>query len=266
MAGSEKGSEVTLLRFIVGLAFLAFAPSPGALAQSQEEVETLKRQIEALKQNQSTLQKEIEGIKDFLREKFAPSPVERKEIFLSVEDNSVIGDRNAKVTLVEFSDYQCPFCGRHLRQTMPQIEKNYIRSGRIKYVFRDYPIESIHPQAFKAAEAARCAGEHGQYWKMHDRLFGNQKDLGVKDLPRHAQAIGLDLPKFQECLNSGKFKAKIHKDMADGQTAGVRGTPTFFLGFTDANNSTVKTVFIIRGAQPYDAFKEAIEAHFSEQK
>lgn len=253
-------------RILVGLAFLLFVPSPGALAQSQEEVEILKRQIEALKQNQSTLQKEIEGIKDFLREKFAPPPVERKETSLSIEDNPVKGDRNAKVAIVEFSDYQCPFCGRHFRQTMPQIDKDYIRSGRVKYVFRDYPIESIHPQAFKAAEAARCAGEQGQYWKMHDRLFGNQKDLGVKDLPRHAQAIGLELPKFQECLNSGKFKAKIQKDMADGQTAGVRGTPSFFLGFADGNHTRVKTVLIIRGAQPYDAFKDALEAVLSEHK
>ena len=100
---------------------------------------------------------------------------------------------------------------------MPQIEREYIKTGKLKYVARDFPLESIHPLAFKAAEAAHCAGEQGKYWEMHSRLFENQRALSLKDLPQHAQALGLDAPKFQQCLESGKYASRIRKDLADGQ-------------------------------------------------
>lgn len=148
---------------------------------------------------------------------------------------------------------------------MPQIEKDYIKTGKAKYVLRDFPIESIHPQAFKAHEAANCAGEQGKYWEMHNRLFTNQKALGLKALPGHAEAIGLDLQTFKECLSSGKHDAEIRADMEDGVKAGVRGTPTFLLGLTEPNSSKVKATQIIRGAQPYSRFKQAIDRLLASQ-
>jgi len=101
---------------------------------------------------------------------------------------------------------------------------------------------------------------------MHNRLFGNQNALGLTELPQHAQALGLDLPRFQQCLDSGKHAGKIRSDLADGQKAGVQGTPTFFLGLTEPNDPKVKAVRIIRGAQPYTVFKEAIDSLLSTQK
>lgn len=121
----------------------------------------------------------------------------------------------------------------------------------------DLPLESIHNVAFKAAEAAHCAGEQGKYWEMHDRLFENQNKL--QPLTPHAEALGLDLPKFEECLNSGRQAAAIRQDMAEAQKAGVTGTPTFFLAYTDPNSSKVKTVRRLTGAQPYAAFKMEID-------
>jgi protein-disulfide isomerase len=149
---------------------------------------------------------------------------------------------------------------------LPQIEREYIQTGKVKYVVRDFPLESIHRNAFKAAEAARCAGEQGKYWEMHARLFANQQTLGPKDLPQHAQALGLDTPKFQGCLDSGNYATAIRKDLAEGQKAGVTGTPGFFLGVTDPNDQKVKVSRVLKGAQPYAAFKDAIDSLLSSQR
>jgi protein-disulfide isomerase len=149
---------------------------------------------------------------------------------------------------------------------LPQIETNYVKTGKIKYVFRDFPLESIHPNAFKAAEAASCAGDQGKFWEMHDQLYANQTALKPADLPPLAHAIGLDITKFQQCLDTGKYAASIRKDIAEGGNAGVTGTPAFMLGVTEANGSKVKVLKVFSGAQPYAAFKEAIDTVLSPQK
>ncbi len=149
---------------------------------------------------------------------------------------------------------------------MPQLEQAYIKTGKVKYVALDFPLESIHKNAFKAAEAAHCAGEQGKYWEMHARLFANQGTIGLNDLPSHAEALGLAMPAFQQCLESGRCAEAIRKDLADGQQAGVTGTPSFFLGVTESNDSKVKTLRQLTGAQPYAAFQAAINSLLSEQK
>jgi protein-disulfide isomerase len=126
----------------------------------------------------------------------------------------------------------------------------------------DFPLESIHKFAFKAAEAARCAGEQGKFWEMHDRLFANQTSL--EPAKAHAEAIGLDVPKFEGCLSSGKYADAIRKDLAEGAKAGVTGTPLFFLAYTDPASSKVKTVARLSGAQPYAAFKAQIDKLLAE--
>jgi len=132
-------------------------------------------------------------------------------------------------------------------------------------VSRDLPLESIHPLAFKAAEATHCAGDKGKYWEMHDRLFANQKELARKDLSKHAEALGLDVVAFDQCLDSGKHAARIRKDMAEAQRLQTTGTPTFFLGLTEPNGAQIKGTKMA-GAQPYEAFKAAIERLLSSQK
>jgi protein-disulfide isomerase len=251
-------------KIVLGSILLIFFSTQGAFAQPTEELKALTKELETLKEGQKNIQKELEAIKSLLtgRQALPPPP---QEVVLSVEDNPFRGDKKAELTLIEFSDYQCPFCARHFRETLPQIEREYIGTGKVKYVFRDFPIESIHPQAFKAAEAAHCAGEQGKYWEMHDRLFADQNVPGLKDLSQHAQALGLGLPNFEQCLNSGRQAADIRKNMADGQKAGVQGTPTFFLGRTDPNDPKVKAVKVIQGAQPYTAFKQAIESLLSQK-
>jgi protein-disulfide isomerase len=146
------------------------------------------------------------------------------------------------------------------------MEKEYIATGKVKYVFLDFPLD-FHKQAFKAAEAAHCAGEQEKFWEMHDQLFTNQKALNSKDISKYAKKIELDLPKFKECLDSGKYAEEIKKDVAEGQKAGVTGAPTFFLGYTEAGEpKTIKAIKTIVGAHPYPKFKEAIDNLLSSQK
>jgi len=162
---------------------------------------------------------------------------------------------------VEFSDYQCPFCGRYANDTYSKIIDGYVKTGKVRYALRNFPLESIHPNAEKAAEAAECAGDQGKYWEMHERLFKNQSQLDAKELPGHAVVLGLDQDKFKQCLDTGKFTAKVKGDAADGAKLNVRGTPTFFIGYPDPKDpSKLNAVKLLSGAQPLTAFTDILDA------
>ncbi|MCP5468004.1 MAG: thioredoxin domain-containing protein [Deltaproteobacteria bacterium] len=177
--------------------------------------------------------------------------LERPRVDVSADDDHFKGAKDAKVTIIEFTDYQCPFCVR-VRPTIEQILKDY--DGQVKYVLRDFPL-GFHAQAKKAAEAAQCAGDQGKYWEYSDKLWENQKDLQVPQLKEYAKAFNLDQAKFEQCLDSGKFAQEVAKDMNDGRKAGVTGTPAFFI-----NGQALK------GAKPYPAFKEVIDMELMKSK
>ena len=170
-------------------------------------------------------------------------------------DAPVKGDPDAPVTIVEYSDFQCPFCLRHFRQTMPQLE-SYIEAGQVRYVFKDFPIARTHPQAPKAHEASRCARELGgddAFWKMHDLLFANQETWAGN--PNHVDVFkslapdaGLPQDDFNSCLDGGRYAEAVNADLVEGQQLGVTGTPTFFI-----NGQRLV------GAQPFSAFRQVIE-------
>jgi protein-disulfide isomerase len=245
---------------LCALILLVLAPARSAFSQSNDD---LKKEIQSLKAGQEAIQKDLQEIKKLLAARpAAPAagPDAALNALVETAGDPSKGNKNAKVTVVEFSEYQCPFCGRHVRDTVPQIDKDYIQTGKIRYVFRDLPLESIHKNAFKAAEAAQCAGDQNKYWEMHDRLFENQKALEPAMLTAHAEAIGLDAKKFQSCLDGGKFAAEIRKDMADANKIGITGTPTTVIGLTQANDSKIKVVKVLRGAQPFAAFKDALDS------
>lgn len=142
---------------------------------------------------------------------------------------------------------------------MPKLAKDYIETGKLKYVAQDFPLENMHKLARKASEAFWCANEQGKGEEMHHRLFANQQKLQPEALGGHAQAIGLDVPAFQTCLDSGKYTAKINASLKQGQQAGVTGTPAFFLGYTQADGAEVKAAKFLSGALPFDTFKEHID-------
>ncbi len=162
------------------------------------------------------------------------------------------GPATAPVTIVEFSDFECPFCGR-LFPTLKAVEKIYL--DRVRIVYRQFPLRRIHPLAQKAAEASLCAGEQGRFWDMHDSLFGDQEHLTVDDLKARAVALKLDTATFNACLDSGKQVAAIDQDIADGAKAGVTGTPTMFINGR-----------MMVGAQPYAQIQAVIEDELQGKK
>jgi protein-disulfide isomerase len=250
---------------IAGIVLVTLFCAPTSFAQqkqsqSNEELKALKKEIEAVKEGQTAIQKQLQEIKVLLKTRpVAGQPAAPRQIVMDIANKHVKGEKSAKVVVVEFSDYQCPFCARFVRDTIPQVETEYIKTGKIQYVFGDFPLETIHPLAFKAAEAASCAADQGKYWEMHDELFANQKALKPTDLPEHANSIGLDKTKFQQCLDTGENASSIRKVMAQAAEAGVTGTPTLMVGLLQPNSSKVKVLRTLKGAQPFAAVKDAID-------
>ena len=250
-------------------AILVFGGMSAGQAQSGDELEVLRSEIQAVKEVQKAIAKELEEIKRLLKAPpravggSRPQPFEPQD--LNIADAPYLGQVEATVTLVEFTDYQCPYCRRHSLMTKPRLVKDYVETGKLKYVLREFPIASIHPRATKAAEAALCAGDQGKYWDMSKAFFANQRKLAPEDLKAHAEGLGLDMASFNACLDGSKYAARLRKDFKDGATAGVRGTPTFFLGLTDpADPTKIRAVKTLRGAQSYAAFKQAIDALIAE--
>ncbi len=167
------------------------------------------------------------------------------------DDDPVKGSENAPVTIIEFSDFQCPFCGRFFSQTLPLIESNYIKTGKVKLIFRDFPL-GFHQYAQKSAEAAECADEQGKFWEYHDKIFENQAALSSANLKQWASEIGLDTNKFNDCLDSGKMASEVKKDMSDGTAVGIRGTPGFIINGK-----------LVSGAQPFSVFQQIIDAELA---
>jgi protein-disulfide isomerase len=242
-------------------AVLSLAVCAPMFPQSAEEMKALRRDMDAIRDGQKVIQNELEVIKKLLERApaAAAAPQAFREAAINIDGSPAIGDKDAKVTIVEFSDYQCPFCARNFKQTFPQVMADYIKAGKVKYVFRDFPLESIHPLAFKASEAALCVGEQGKYWEMHDTLFNNQTKLAAADLIEHAKSVGADEAKLKACIDSGKQAAKIRTDLAEGRKLGVSGTPGFFVGLTKPGSNTFTATKNIVGAVPYASFKEAID-------
>jgi len=155
-----------------------------ANSKSDEEIKALRKEMQDLR-------KDVEDLKTktIVRQQ-VPAP-EPQEVVVSMNDDPVKGDLNAPVTIIEFSDFQCPYCGRFFKSTLTEIERDYIKTGKVRYVFRDFPLD-FHKQAPKASEAANCAGEQGKYWEMHDKLFENQNALMVDKLRQYAAEVGLE--------------------------------------------------------------------------
>ena len=249
-------------------AFLLLLPTSAAVAQRRGgggELQQLRKEVEALKVGQREIQRQLQELKELLSENRDEAPASKRYV-LNTEGLPFKGDRHSRLTIIEFSDYQCPFCGQHARDTLPQIEHDYVQTGKLKYVFGDLPLEMIHPQALKAAKAAACAAEQGKYWEMHDQLFKNQRALGQGELSLHAQAIGLEVLPFQRCLFSDKDEGRIRQARDVASALGIKGTPAFVIGLTEADGSKVEVLRVLLGLQPYANFKAALDRVIAEGK
>lgn len=257
--GRRKAQGLAFAPLVAGMVF-SMAGAAGA-AEVQDELSAVKRELAAVKAELSALRRELGQLRTLLArgERREKRPARAK---VSIKDRPVLGRADAPVTIVEFSDYQCPYCRRFTRSVLPSIKKDYVETGKVRYVFKDFPIERIHPRALGAAVAAHCAGEQGKYWEMHDLLFDNQKKLSPDAINGHAGTLGLEAAAFEACLASGRYKEGIAADQREGRDAGVRGTPTFIVGRTVPGES-VEGAFV-RGAQPYRIFKAVIEKTLGE--
>jgi protein-disulfide isomerase len=176
---------------------------------------------------------------------------------ISLDGAITLGTQDAPVTMVEFSDFQCPFCKRYFDNSFAQIKKEYIESGKLKYVYMNFP---FYQNSKPAANAAECANEQGKFWEYHDKLFTIQTDWENQDakstiatFKQYAADMGLNTAQFNSCLDSNKYQSKIDKETQEGSRHGVFGTPIFYVGNDKAGYT------VVEGAQPYATFKRTID-------
>jgi protein-disulfide isomerase len=202
-------------------------------------------QIEAGLRQQRVRERRAAYLKELRTKANVTVTLEPPRVTVGEAGNPAKGPEGAPVTVVEFSDFQCPFCAR-VNPTLAKLQEAY--AGKVRVVFRDLPLLNIHKNAGHAAEAAHCANDQGKFWEMHDRLFANQQKLAPAELKEHAVALGLDATAFNQCLDSGKYTAEWRRDSQEASRLGLSGTPAFFINGR-----------LLSGAQPYDAFAQIID-------
>lgn len=189
-----------------------------------------------------------------------PTKSNTQPIKISIDDDPMKGDPNASITIIEFSDYECPFCARFYANTLPLIEENYINTGKVNFVYRDFPIQSIHDNALPAALASECADDQEMFWPYHDMIFENKSTWEkleganlLNEFEQYAFVLGLNTEEFNACLESGKHLDEVKNDLQDGRDYGVSGTPGFFIG-----NDQIGYVEL-KGAQPFESFEKVLD-------
>lgn len=237
-----KFGKPNLLTVLIGITLILTLANLYYTANLQKKIVSLAGGSVLKSENSTT-----EALKEVQPKQPSQPSQPPSKVEVDTDDDPVKGYENAPVTIIEFSEYQCPFGGRFFKESLPQIEENYIKTGKVKHVFRDFPL-SFHQYAQKAAEASECADEQGKFWEYHNKLFENQDALDTNNLKQYAKNLDLDTAKFNDCLDSGKMASEVQKDFNDGSQYGVSGTPTFFI-------NGIKLV----GAQPYSAFEQLVE-------
>ena len=172
------------------------------------------------------------------------------------ENDPVLGNADAEITIIEFSDFQCPYCARAFEGAITDFKNSdYFKNGDVNLVYKQFPLNSIHPYAQKAGEASLCAQEQGKFWEMHDKLFTNQVALTVSDLKQYASQLGLNTAQFNSCLDDSKYRTEVSKESAQAQSAGGSGTPFFVIVNIATGDATA-----VSGAYPWATFEAAIQS------
>jgi len=215
------------------------APTGATNDQIMAELREIRALLEKMAQNQAT-----------------PIAAQTAPVTLPLRGGPALGSDTAPLTMVEFIDYQCPLCKQYMDTVFPQIKKNFIDTGKVRYLSRNYPLLQLHPFATKAAQAALCAAEQNKFWEMRAALFANNTALAPDDLLKYARNLGLDMGKFTTSLNTDKFQPIITIDVMDVNAIGMIGTPTFVLGTTAGKDSLTGGKIV--GALPYVTFEAEI--------
>lgn len=207
----------------------------------------------------SSLSSEIDALRESQRQIVSEMASMRRTPLVDLSTAPMRGNADAVVTLIEYSDYECPYCIRYSNETRPQIFADYVETGRIRYSFRDYPVDELHPAAIRAHEASRCALEQDRFWDLHPQLFSAPGTHGDDALRALADEAGLDMAAYDECFASGRSVADIRRTANEAAGMGANGTPAFFLGLYDPAVGQVRILRGITGAQPYEVFAQNIE-------
>jgi len=253
----KKTSVLVLFVSLLSPTSLVFASGKDEVQALRAEVETLKKDVNEMKRVRiSVLPALVKGRGQGVRvaeDTASGTRVEApKTAVVSIGKSPVLGNRKAKVAIVEFSDYECPFCARFHSEAYEKLKKDFIDTGKVFFVHKDFPLP-FHHDAMPAAIASRCAGEQGRYWEMHDLLFENSSDLG--DVDKIAGKAGLDMKQFKKCMKDMDTRGVILADIDEGRKANVRGTPTFVIG--KVAGGKVSGV-VLPGAAPYPVFKDRL--------
>jgi len=245
-------------------AVIAFLPFLLCQTQTQSaEIAEVRREVRELSAQLSDVRRDLKAIKLLLDKLSGSQPVDPfADQVIDVTGAPSRGDDHALVTVIEVSDYHCPFCRRQSLETLPQILADYVDKGRVKYVFVDFPVVQLHPHAEKTHEAAACAGDQNKYWPMHDLLFQKPPATDSADLIATAASIGLDSAKFASCLNEGqgsRHESEIQDRVARMRELGVAGTPLVLVGVPQRPGNVVRILRSVYGAQPYGTFKAILD-------
>lgn len=228
-------------------------------SNSKEEwvTEEVLQQLVDLQRTVSELQKDVVDLDSKVASLRGGGLGLQKLTKVEFGEGVALGNADAQIAIVEFMDYQCPFCVRHARKVLPQIKKELIDTGAVKYIIRDFPLSS-HSKAKGAAIAVACAGEQNKYWQMHEQLISGRGQLGRDFYSKTAKSLGLALDDFNECLSHTKHEIRINQNLAYGKQVGVTGTPKFYVGIVSGN--TIVDVQVISGAQSFEVFSRTIKS------
>jgi len=247
------------LGYILTLAMPLFGLETVEARAQAADASAIVHRLDELENSVNDLTSEIARLTRLLEAALPPAPVvEIAPIDLRLNAPTK-GSPAARVVLIEYADFQCPYCAQYANATYREIQRNYVDTGKIRYTFRHLPLEQLHPQARSAAEAAECAREQDHFWDFHDRLFANQKALGPADLESHARALQLDVPRFQACFTAGKVSAAVSESVEEANRLGLTGTPAFLIGEVQSNGA-IRVTRRISGAQPFGVFQAALES------
>jgi protein-disulfide isomerase len=245
----------SLAALALAAALLIVVPAPPGAAQdtiTREQADTLIKEI-----------RELRRVREGLRAPRAGTPAPDEKVSVDLTGVQVLGRPDAPLTLVEFTDLECPFCRTFHVNTFERLKREYIDTGKVRFVSRDFPLD-FHPNARPAAQAVRCAGEQGKFWEMRHHVTLNASALGSKVYERLAGELQLDVARFTACAGTDSHREAIDRDMAEGMKAGVTGTPSFVLGRTTPG-TTLEGIRIV-GAQPYNTFESRIKALLGESR
>jgi protein-disulfide isomerase len=231
----------------------AIAQQPGPQNPSAEQDAPIVRGLEDILKELRALRAEIRN----LRAPTERPPAPAMPSSLPLGDGPILGSAQARVAIIELSDFQCPFCKKFHDDTLPRIKSAYVDTGKARYLFHNFPLEGMHPQARKAATAAICAWKQDAFWPAQSALFASQAQLGRNPYREIAHSIGINVSDFEACVASDETQKRLDQELALAQTSGVRGTPHFVVGRIKGNEIT--ELAALSGAQPYEAFAAALD-------